>query len=157
MLRFAEEIEDVPSVVADWRAELAVLLPEAEVEHTGGSSLPGALTRGDVDLHVRVAAQGFPRALAALEARFEAYHPAMWTAAFAAFVVPDERRLPTGLVLTAFDGEHDRRFARSWDVLRTRPDLLAEYNDLKRRFEGTDDEPGYRAAKSAFFDRISAA
>jgi GrpB-like predicted nucleotidyltransferase (UPF0157 family) len=157
VLRFAEEIEDVPGVVAHWRTELTALLPEADVEHTGGSSLPGALTRGDVDLHVRVAAADFPVALAALEARFTAYYRPMWTPEFAAFTIPEEQRLPTGLVLTAVGGEHDLRFTRGWALLRARPELLTEYNDFKQRFAALEDEDGYRATKTAFFTRLESA
>jgi GrpB-like predicted nucleotidyltransferase (UPF0157 family) len=155
-LQPARELRElVAAVVADRAAEIAGLLPEAEVVHTGGTSLDDALTRGDVDFHVRVPADDFPEAAAALERRYEPYRPEMWTDAFAAFLVPEERRLPTGMALTAVGGEHDRRFTSGWERLHRDPDLLAEYNDLKRRFEGTNDEDGYRTAKSAFFSRLA--
>ncbi|HUZ16511.1 MAG TPA: GrpB family protein [Gaiellaceae bacterium] len=154
-LQPARELRElVSAVVADRAAEIGRLLPEAEIVHTGGTSLDDALTRGDVDLHVRVPASDFPEAVAALERRYEPYRPEMWTDAFAAFLVPEERRLPTGVALTALGAEHDRRFTRGWELLRTRPELLAEYNALKQRFEGTNDEDDYGAAKTAFFTRL---
>ena len=154
-LTTADELrETVGAVVARWTAAIRGLLPEAEVIHTGGTSLPNTLTRGDVDFHVRVASEDFAQSCAVLEQSFEAYSRAMWTPEFAAFTVPEERRLPTGLVLTAAGGEHDLRFTRGWELLRSRPELLAEYNALKRRFEGTADDAGYRTAKTAFFTRL---
>lgn len=144
------------AVVEDWVCEIRRLLPEAEVAHTGGTSLPDALTRGDVDLLVRVAPEAFAHAASALSERFRRYRPDIWERGFAAFVVPEETRLPTGIALTAVGGEHDRRFTRSWQRLAARPDLLAEHNELKLRFDGTNDEEGYRAAKSSFFTRLAA-
>jgi uncharacterized protein len=44
------------------------MVPEAEIEHIGATSVPGALTKGDVDLLVSVPAERFGAAVAALEA-----------------------------------------------------------------------------------------
>jgi GrpB-like predicted nucleotidyltransferase (UPF0157 family) len=44
------------------RAKIQALLPEAEVLHTGATSVGGALTRGDLDIHVRVSPDDFSRA-----------------------------------------------------------------------------------------------
>jgi len=73
------------------REELRRLLPAAEVLHTGATSVPDALTRGDLDIHVRVAADAFAEACDALRRSYVAYRPAMWSTGFAAFVAADRR------------------------------------------------------------------
>lgn len=47
------------------RARVAELIPGAEIEHVGSTSIPGALTKGDVDLLVRVEQADLSGAIAA--------------------------------------------------------------------------------------------
>ena len=47
---------NVQHVVAKLNASLRPLLPTAEIEHIGATAIPGALTKGDLDVMVRVAA-----------------------------------------------------------------------------------------------------
>jgi GrpB-like predicted nucleotidyltransferase (UPF0157 family) len=51
------------------RRRVLELLPEVQVVHVGATSIPGALTKGDVDLLVRVDAARFAAAVAALRGR----------------------------------------------------------------------------------------
>ncbi|WP_157973925.1 GrpB family protein [Desertihabitans aurantiacus] len=130
--------------------EAAALLARHEVPGelvlTGGSSLPGLLTKGDVDLHLRVAPGELAAAVERLRTVAEPVHPAIWTDEFATF----ERREPpvVGIAVTVVGGEHDTRFVRGWARLRDDPAARHRYNELKR---GTDVE----AAKSAFFDALA--
>ena len=115
----------------------------------GGSSVPGALTRGDVDLHCRVAPAAFPGAVAVLRPVHRAVHPEIWTSTLATFTV--DAHLPTGLAVTPLGSEHDVRFTVTWRRLRAEPALLQEYNALK-----AGPVAGYEERKSAFFDRVVA-
>lgn len=136
------------------REKLERLLPGAEVLHTGATSVPAALTRGDLDIHVRVSADGFPQARDKLAVVYTSYRSDMWTAGFAAFVSPASQ-IATGVALTAVGGEHDRRFVVAWDRLKRNPQLLDEYNALKVKYEGSPDADSYEAAKSAFFSALA--
>ena len=129
------------------------LLPDAEVRHTGGSSLPGALTLGDLDLHVRVRPERFAAAVEALLTLYEVFRRDHWTDAFATFTDPRATDPPIGVALTAVGTEHDLRFVRAWERLGADPALLDEYNALKRRY--VRDPARYEAEKSAFFTRLS--
>ncbi len=151
-LRDAAELQAAAgAVVARLRREVLALVPGAEVLLTGGSSLPGLQTAGDVDLHVRVAPAGFAAARAALAARFALHAPERWEEGFATFTVLGEA-LPAGIALTARDGAHDRRFTRAWARLRAEPALVEELNRLKH--EAAGDPARYEAAKGAFFARL---
>ena len=153
-LRRACEIHGIEEAFEGERARLLALLPTAEVLHTGGTSIPHALTRGDLDVHVRVAPADFVSARDKLSRAYASYSPETWTDEFATFVRADPE-VDTGVALTAVDGEHDRRFLFAWRRLRSDPQLLREYNALKEAHVGATDDELYRAAKSAFFDRLS--
>jgi GrpB-like predicted nucleotidyltransferase (UPF0157 family) len=144
----------IPDAFETEHARLRTLLPAAEVLHTGGTSVPGALTRGDLDIHVRVAAADFAPACQRLSRAYASYRQEMWTDEFATFVRPNAE-VETGVALTAVGGEHDRRFLSAWSKLRRDPQLLAAYNELKEACDGAASEDLYQAAKSAFFDRLA--
>ncbi len=133
-------------IVAGVRDRLAPLLPPHELVHTGGTSVPGALTKGDVDLHLRVAPADFAATVAVLRTLYAVVHPEIWQDTLATFEV--EAALPTGIAVTPIGSVHDERFHRGWQRNRSDPRLLAEYNALKT---GDGD---YEERKSAFFGRL---
>lgn len=147
-LRRAGEIQQRARVIlATERERLAPLLPPHELRLTGGTSVATALTKGDVDLHLRVDDVSFRATVAALRRLYVVVHRHIWTDTLATFSVPAS--LPTGVAVTPIGSEHDVRFLTTWQLLSSRPDLLAEYNAVKQA-AGAD----YEARKSAFFDQL---
>ena len=130
------------------------LLPRAEVVHTGATSLPAALTRGDLDIHVRVSAGDFSQAREAFALVYTSHRADMWTAGFATFVAANAP-IATGVALTAMGSEHDRRFVVAWERLERDPQLLEAHNAIKLKYEGAVDADSYEAAKSAFFTALT--
>lgn len=116
---------------------------------TGGSSVPGLLTKGDIDLHLRVAEDDFAEVVRRLAAEFAKASPDAWADTLAVFDIPGARS--TGLAVTPIGSEHDHRFTASWDRLRADAELRAEYNALKKMQPG---ETSYEARKSDFFTKI---
>ena len=138
------------AIHAEIRDQLRPVLPPHELVLTGGSSVPGTVTKGDVDLHLRVSATDFDTTVAVLTTLYAVVLPEIWQPTLATFAVPGTA-LPTGIAVTPVDSEHDVRFRRTWHLLSTNPHLLAEYNAMKVAGEGD-----YEQRKSAFFDRILA-
>jgi GrpB-like predicted nucleotidyltransferase (UPF0157 family) len=149
--RGSDVIEQARAILAAERARLAGLLGEHELILLGGSSVPGALTKGDVDLHLRVPPADFDRAVAALRGVHLVVHPEIWQDTLATFAV--EAALPTGIAVTPAGSEHDVRFTRGWHRLATDPALVAAYNAMKLRYWGRGEE--YERQKSAFFDALA--
>jgi GrpB-like predicted nucleotidyltransferase (UPF0157 family) len=148
-LRPAEEFrERASAIAAAERERLRTMGVPGQLELTGGSSVPGALTRGDVDLHLRVRPADFAATVARLRRAYEVVHPEIWAPTLATFAVP--AALPAGLAVTPAGSEHDLRFTRSWRLLAADPALVDEYNAVKLA-AGEDD---YEDRKSAFFDRL---
>jgi GrpB-like predicted nucleotidyltransferase (UPF0157 family) len=144
-----------PDVLAHARAiharESARLrgLRGTSLELTGGSSVPGALTFGDVDLHLRVEPAAFAAVVDRLRSIYDVVHPEIWTDTLATFAVPGEE---VGIAATPIGSEHDRRFVWAWRRLRDDPDLLRAYNAMKRSHRDAVDA-SYLRAKADFFGR----
>ncbi len=135
------------TLFASVAARLQALLPCALVEHVGSTSLPDGLTKGDLDVQVRVRAAYFEEARVALEAIYEE-NPGGFTDGGRSYK-DDATDPPIGIHLTVIDGPSDIQF-RQRDILRARADLRAEYDSLKKRFHGGDMD-AYRDAKHAFW------
>jgi GrpB-like predicted nucleotidyltransferase (UPF0157 family) len=150
-LRPADEVIDAArAILRHERTRLATLLADHELVLVGGSSVPGALTKGDVDLHLRIPAATFGSTVAVLRVVYRIVHPEIWQPTLATFAV--DAALPTGVAVTPVGSEHDLRFSRSWQLLAADPDLLHAYNDVKGRHGPEDAE--YEQSKSAFFDLL---
>jgi GrpB-like predicted nucleotidyltransferase (UPF0157 family) len=151
--RFADEMLAHSLAVLERERERLRDVVSGQLELTGGSSLPGALTGGDIDLHLRVEASAFAETVERLREIYDVVHPEIWSETLATFAGrdPDE---DIGIAVTPIDSEHDRRFRAAWARLRSDPEVLASYNAMKRQHGGA--EPAvYLAAKSAFFDRLA--
>ena len=126
-------------------------LTTGELVLTGGTSVPGALTVGDIDLHLRVVPGEFAASVARMREVYDPVHLEIWTESLATFAVSGEA---VGIAVTPVGSEHDRRFAEAWFRLRTDPTLLEAYNRMKRdHADGTDAE--YLAAKADFFNSLA--
>lgn len=135
-------------------AELAILLPEtAEVRHIGATAVPGCLTKGDLDLVVRVPADAFDAADRALASRFPRNAGSKRTDSFSAFEDPDTNPHLGVQLVTA--GSEDDVFHLFLEALLREPDLVGAYNALKSKFAGQPMET-YRHAKDAFIREVLA-
>jgi hypothetical protein len=146
----SEVIGQARAILERERARLAPLLNGHDLLLVGGSSVAGALTKGDVDLHLRVAPEDFDRTVTVLRGVYQVVHPEIWQATLATFAV--EAPLPTGVAVTPAGSGHDLRFTRSWQLLAADPELLSAHNAVKLRCENLGAE--YERQKSAFFDHL---
>lgn len=140
-------LEEARRVRDEVAAALDRLGVPGELRLTGAAGMPGVLTKGDVDLHLRVAPSDFDDATTRLAELIEPTRREIWTDTFATFEQASEP--PVGVAVTVVGTEHDRRFVRSWERMRAEPELRERYNEIKRR--GGDVE----AAKSDFFGEVS--
>jgi hypothetical protein len=118
---------------------------------TGGSSVPGALTVGDIDLHLRVDQGEFAQSVQRLRDIYDVVHPEIWTDSLATFAVSGEA---VGIAVTPIGSEHDRRFSEAWRRLRSDSTALEAYNRMKRD-HADESEAEYLAAKADFFNSLA--
>lgn len=134
-------------------AQLRALWPALHIEAIGASAIPGACSKGDLDLLVLVA----PEALEAARERLVAagYREKTDTLRTAALCMLES---PPGapehaVQLVAAGSPVERLFLGFRDRLRADPALVAAYNAVKRGAAGQGDED-YRAAKAAFIASV---
>lgn len=149
----AEIREAVETAFRRHRRRLLELLPGADVSHVGSTAVPGALTKGDVDLLVHVSAADFKPAVRALRTAYAVHQRENWTATFASFVDLDAADPPVGVQLVVCGSDEDLLFEPFIEALTNDPALLDEYNALKTRLNGTDYEH-YTREKGAFVERV---
>ncbi|UYZ24069.1 GrpB family protein [Mesobacillus jeotgali] len=130
---------------------IAILLPEADIQHVGSSAVPNSITKGDLDIQVRVEAYLFPKAVQELSKLYEVNEGSTKSQTFRAFK-DDSVDPPLGVQLTVIGSEYDF-FWKFRDILIMNEQYRKEYDELKRNFEGRDMEL-YRKAKNEFFERL---
>jgi GrpB-like predicted nucleotidyltransferase (UPF0157 family) len=132
--------------------ELARLLPAARIEHVGASSIPGVLSKGDLDICVVVAACDHPGTVKALEASGYVVKVDTLRTPELCMLLSPRKDVDVALQVVA-EGSQFESFMRFRDALRADPRLVGRYNHLKRNF--ADSEAGrYRDEKARFIEAV---
>jgi GrpB-like predicted nucleotidyltransferase (UPF0157 family)/predicted O-methyltransferase YrrM len=129
-VRVQDLARQVERVLAAIRRELQSLVPDAEVEHIGATALPASLTKGDVDVNLRVDSTRFRPVVATLSGRFAIAQSQNWTDAYASFE-DNSFDLPLGIQVTV-EGSDDDFLVALRNRLRDDPGLRREYDEIKR-------------------------
>ncbi len=127
------------------------VIPDADIQHVGSSAIPNSLTKGDLDIQVRVLSKSFLPAVRELSKLYDLNEGSIKTNEFRAFK-DDTMSPPLGIQLTVFDSEFDF-FWKFRDILLQNSKYRYEYDNLKRSFEGKGMDE-YREAKNDFFNWI---
>jgi GrpB-like predicted nucleotidyltransferase (UPF0157 family) len=153
-IRPEEDVRDLAEAAFDeHRRAVLALIPSADVEHVGATAVPGALTKGDVDVLVRVSHPEFTAAVEVLSGRYAIHQPHNWTPTLASFTAPAAAKIGVGIQLVVEGSEPDGFFGPFRDALITSPALLAEYNRLKQQLDGLDYQR-YTDRKGEFVERV---
>ncbi|HMG25407.1 MAG TPA: GNAT family N-acetyltransferase [Acidimicrobiia bacterium] len=141
---------DVEAVLADVRRELAAVAPGVDVEHVGATSMPDGVTKGDVDVNLRVDGDRFDAVVVALSTRFDIAQPRNWSGTFASF--SDTRRgVPIGIQVTV-TGSDDDVLVDVRERMRADPELRRHYDETKRA-NAQSGRAAYWHAKDEFLRR----
>ena len=143
--------EAVERLFAEVAERLRSLLPNAGIQHVGSTAIPGSLTKGDLDVQVRVHESDYAAAKEKLLAVYS-INPGGFASDDATSFQSHDSEPSLGVHLTVIGGPADMQW-RFRDLLIQSPDLLAEYDRLKRAFHGASMER-YREAKSKFVARV---
>ena len=138
-------------------AALRALLPDARVEHVGASSIPGASSKGDLDVAVIVAPEAHAQVVARLgEAGFQIKTDTLRTPALCMLIAPGDWSEGHDLALQVIaSGSEFEDFLVFRDALRADPALVAAYDEVKHRHAAAG-EDAYRTAKARFIESVLA-
>ena len=131
--------------------KLRELLPFAEVEHIGASSVEGALSKGDIDIGIGVEQSFFLASRALLGEHYERNLTSTATDSFASFKC-DSAEPPLGIQLYVSGSDYDV-FTKFRSILMARQEVLDAYNCLKRDSEGMT-MGQYREKKGLFIAHV---
>ena len=127
------------------------LIPSAEIEHIGSTAIPTSITKGDLDINIRVQKENFNPAIEILKNHYEINQPENWTENFASFK-SKIRGIDFGVQLTIIGSPTDD-FVKLRDILIKNPDLIKKFNLMKQTYNGKDMEE-YRKEKAKFFEGL---
>jgi GrpB-like predicted nucleotidyltransferase (UPF0157 family) len=127
------------------------LLPEAEILHVGSTAVRGSLTKGDLDIQVRVPGEQFRAARAILAAHYARNTGSPSTPTFASFEQA-ELAPSLGIQLTVAGSRYDI-FWQITAYLAAHGEVNERYNALKLRYDGRS-MAAYRRAKSRFLEAL---
>ena len=132
--------------------QLRAVLPDAQVEHVGSSSIPDTVSKGDLDIYVGVAPDDFDAAITRIESLgFSIKHNSQRTHELCPFESEDYA-LDVGVQLVARGSEFEF-FLVFRDMLVADPRLREAYNQMKlgAAHLGPD---AYRRVKSDFIEPL---
>ncbi|MEZ8296322.1 GrpB family protein [Vibrio splendidus] len=134
-----------------YEREIKKLIPNARVEHVGASSIPSAVSKGDLDIFVGVE-------LGELEDAIERLTTLGFNEKLDTLRTPELCMLEStsgddvALQVVA-NGSEFECFLRFRDKLRANPALVKQYNTLKMSREGWSQEK-YREKKADFIEYV---
>ena len=137
--------------VAALRARINGWLPGLAVEHVGATALPDGLTKGDVDVALRPAAEDFEHVVEVLSAHFEVAQPENWRPTFASFRDPGSR-LPLGVQVSVLGSDDDFLVAIRDRMLEDETSRAAYDRCKQAAAAGTDED--YWQAKNQFLQQL---
>jgi GrpB-like predicted nucleotidyltransferase (UPF0157 family) len=143
--------EQVEAAFERHSLKLRQLLPGAEIHHIGSTAVAGSLTKGDLDIQLRVTAEEFGHVDEVLAQRYERNVGSAHSTTFSSFK-DDGADPPLGIQVTIIGGPEDF-FFKMRDYLKGNPEENERYNNLKKQFEGALMSE-YRSAKAAFWDGL---
>lgn len=148
VVRSEEVLPRALAVLGAERQRLERAGVRGELRLVGGSSMPGLLTHGDVDLLLRVEPGSFPAATVRLRRLHPPRREDLWTDQMSLFLV--DPAVPVELAVVPVGSAQDTHFVSAWDRLAETPELRERYNALK-------DLPAedYEARKATFFAEVA--
>ena len=134
--------------------EILQRIPDARVEHIGASSIPGAISKGDLDVFVGIRRSEFRQSILLLhEIGFSEKQETLRTSSLC--MLESQGYGCDVAVQLVENGSRFEMFLEFRNALLQNPMLLADYNNMKRRCESLD-ENQYRAIKSTFIEGVLA-
>jgi len=123
-------LPQVESILPLLFQRVLAVLPDAECHHIGATAIPGAVTKGDIDILVRMSPVRFKASSRILGVHFEVKQAKNWTSSFASFGDDVSYGIQTGIQLVARDSESDF-LVYLRDYLIEHPEALEAYNRIK--------------------------
>ncbi len=148
----SEYLELAKKVFEEQKGRITQFLPYADVQHIGSTSIPNSVTKGDLDLVIRVPRKEFKHAVEELKSIYDINQPENWSDTFTSFKKEKNLGIDFGAQLVVKDSKSDD-FVELRDILLENPELVEELNTIKMKYDGKSMED-YRKEKADFFQGL---
>lgn len=136
---------------AYYQTQIKALLTNAEIEHIGASSIPNAISKGDLDIYIAVDQSEFNDAIQKLYGlNFQEKLATLRTDQLCMLESLNGDDVAFQLVVK---GSEFESFIKFRDRLRQSPELVQTYKNLKKRCENLD-MIDYRIEKNKFISAV---
>lgn len=154
-MRFLQPEEFVSNnelIFSEIQLELISVFPYFEIEHIGSSAIHGAISKGDLDILVRVQAIHFEQALSAIQTlNFTVKEGTLRTKSLCML---ESRDYAVDVAIQLIEaGSEFENFVIFRDKLNANPELVEKYNQLKTECTGLAPDD-YRSKKSEFIEQV---
>ncbi|CDT28320.1 conserved hypothetical protein [Vibrio coralliirubri] len=136
-----------------YERDIKKLIPNARVEHVGASSIPSAVSKGDLDIFVGVELGELEDVIGRLTTL--GFNEKLDTLRTPELCMLESTSADDVALQVVANGSEFECFLTFRDKLRANPVLVQQYNTLKMSCEGWSQEK-YRAKKSAFIQHVLA-
>lgn len=151
-LESEEYQEKVNSLFKRVKTDLEEKLDINRIEHIGASSIKGAVSKGDLDIFLGVDKDKFKETITNLKNLGFAEKQDTLRTDELCMMVADRYNYDVAIQVVV-NGSKFEDFIKFRDLMSSRPDLVKELNDLKRKSQGL--EPAkYRSIKSKWIENI---
>lgn len=127
------------------KGKLCKVFPDADIQHVGSSSIPGAWGKFDIDIQIRVHEGQFVDTRDLLALMYYEKHTQLWKQGLGMF---EDYSGEINCMVTIIDSIYDD-FYKLRDYFMCHPAELQAYNKLKKEYHGRRYRL-YRAAKQEF-------
>jgi GrpB-like predicted nucleotidyltransferase (UPF0157 family) len=132
--------------------EMLEVFPKLRIEHIGSSSIPNAISKGDLDVFISVSLDSFLEVLEVIKSiGFEEKKGTLRTDELC-MLVTDKFNHDVAIQLVV-EGSEFENFIIFRDLLRMNPQLVDEYNGLKLASVGLSEDE-YRMKKSKWIKGV---
>ncbi len=140
------------AIYKDVKARVFEVLPDCEIEHIGSSAIVGAISKGDLDILVKVDHAQLEASVQKVQSLgFEIKQGTLRTDSLC-MLVTNEFAEDVAIQVIA-RGSKFENFVKFRDRLNGDPGLVEQYNNLKNESVGLSEED-YRKKKSVFIEGV---
>jgi GrpB-like predicted nucleotidyltransferase (UPF0157 family) len=145
----------IDRIFSEVEKNIQVALPSSRIEHIGATAIPNSITKGDLDIFVGVSVAEFDNAIKAIkQLGFTEKLDTLRTDSL--FMMVSDKYGEDVAVQVVANGSEFESFIDFRDKLRTSPNLVSEYNNIKQGAKSESQER-YREIKSSFIKSVLAA
>jgi GrpB-like predicted nucleotidyltransferase (UPF0157 family) len=154
-MEFVEQSKFLPrieEVFDELSQRLRFMLPDSRIEHVGSSSIPGAISKGDLDIFLGVSPLEFDESVSLVKSiGFYEKSDTMSTESLR-MMVSDNYKEDVAIQIVATGSEFEC-FIDFRDQMRSSHELVLKYNQLKLNCKDMS-HGQYREVKSSFIESV---